>query len=173
MMDNILEDREKRYYEILARIEKYQMPVVCGKINYPGKDKNTAEAQKAFQILQSLLTEKFGKNSVDTQMFTGDDGSSILMSVDLSLSEAKKMAVHLETVHPLGRIFDIDVYGEEGRSVGRESIGMAGRKCILCDGDARVCMKIGRHSFQDVVDKMNQSIHAYISLEMDEASGRE
>jgi holo-ACP synthase len=160
LINNILQDREKRYYEILSLLSKYRVPVICGKINYPGDDKNTLEAQNAFQILRQLLTEKFAENSMDTQILTGDDGSSILIATSLKPLEAKKVAVSIENSHPLGRIFDIDVYGVEGVSIGREELGMESRKCIICNENARVCMRTACHSFQEVVDKVNELIRS-------------
>lgn len=162
MINNILQDREKRYCEILSLLSEYGAPVICGKINYPGNDKNTLEAQKAFQILQELLTEKFTENSIFTQTLSGDDGSSILIATSLNPLEAKKISVALEANHPLGRIFDIDVYGGEGVSIGRENLGMKSRGCIICGEDARICMRMGNHSLQEVVNKVKQLIHDYV-----------
>lgn len=167
MINNILQDREKRYNEILSLISKYRMPVICGKINYPGDDKNTLEAQNAFKILRQLLVQKFGEYSVCTELLTGDDGSSILIAISMDALEAKKIAVSLETNHILGRIFDIDIYAEEGRPIGRENLGMGSRGCIICHGDARVCMRTGRHSFQEVVDRVNQLIQSYVPADCD------
>lgn len=163
-MKNILRDREERYYKILSLIDKYRVPVICGKINYPGNDKDTLEAVKAFQILKQLLTEKLSENSIHTQILSGDDGSSILMAITMKPLEAKKIAVDLEMNHSLGRLFDIDVYAGEGESIGREKLGMESRMCIICQEDARVCMKTGRHSLQEVVDRVNQLINDYTLL---------
>ncbi|SCG83091.1 holo-ACP synthase [Proteiniborus sp. DW1] len=158
MIDRILRDREQRYYEILSLITEYNMPVICGKINYPGNDKNTIEAKKAFQILKQILIEKFSNNIVYSKTLSGDDGSSILIVADMESLESKKIAITLELTHPLGRIFDIDVYFGDGESIGRENLGMEPRKCVLCGENARVCMRAGRHSLQEVVDKVNKMI---------------
>ncbi len=161
MINYILRDREKRYCEIQSLLSEYGVPVICGKINYPGSDKNTPEAQSAFQTLRGLLTEKFTENSIFTQILSGDDGSSILIATSLNSLEAKKISVSLEANHSLGRIFDIDVYVEEGKPIGRENLGMETRRCIICNEDARVCMRTGKHSFQEVVDRVNQLIKDY------------
>lgn len=164
-MNNILQDREKRYDEVLSLINKYGLPVICGKINYPGNDKNTLEAQRAFQILQELLTERFAENSIYTQILAGDDGSSILIVTSIDPMEAKKISVSIETNHPIGRVFDIDVYVIGGKSIGREKLNIETRRCISCNEDARICMRTGKHSLQEVVDRVNKLIHDYISLE--------
>lgn len=158
MISDILEDREKRYIEILSLIKLYKLPVICGKINYPGNDKNTPEAQKAFQILKQLLENRVKGESVYKQMLSGEDGSSILLVINLEPMEVKKITVELEVAHPLGRIFDIDVYAGEGESIGREYLGIKPRKCIICEKDARICMRAGNHSIQEVLDKVNRLI---------------
>ncbi|SDJ97288.1 citrate lyase holo-[acyl-carrier protein] synthase [Natronincola ferrireducens] len=160
-MNAILQDRENRYNETLSLINKYHLPVICGKINYPGNNKNTLEVEKSFNVLQGLLISTFKKNTIYTKVLSGEDGESILMVVDLSPLEAKKIGVALEIQHPLGRIFDIDVYGEDGRSIGREAIGMEGRRCILCNGDARICMRAKAHSLQEVLDCIHKKIRKY------------
>lgn len=170
MIDRILRDREQRYYEILSLITEYNMPVICGKINYPGNDKNTIEAKKAFQILKQILLEKFSNNIVYSKTLSGDDGSSILIVADMEPLDSKKIATALESAHPLGRIFDIDVYVGDGESIGRESLGMEARKCIICKDDARVCMRTGRHSLQEVIDIVNQLIHEFSCITFPDAS---
>ncbi len=161
-MDNILIYREKRYNEILSLINKYNMPVICGKINYPGIDKNTTEAKKAFQALKQLLLGKLSKNIIYSKTLSGADGSSILAVANMEPLESKKVAIALETSHPLGRIFDIDIYEGEGESLGREKIGMEPRKCLLCGENARICMRAGNHSLQEVIDSVNHLINDYI-----------
>lgn len=160
-MNKILRDREKRYYDMLSLISEFNMPVICGKINYPGNDKNTTEAKRAFQILSEILLEKFSKNITYSKSLSGEDGSSILIVANMEPLESKKIAMTIETTHPLGRIFDIDVYVGEGESIGRENLGLEPRKCVICGDDARICMRAGSHSLKEVLDKVNQLIREY------------
>ncbi|SNS28877.1 holo-ACP synthase [Anaerovirgula multivorans] len=157
-MNNILKAREDRYNTILDLINRYQLPVVSGKINYPGNNKNTMESLKAFGVLQQLLIARYTQHSIFTETLSGEDGKSLLMVVQLTSLEAKKTALNLETNHPLGRIFDIDVYREDGRSIGRENVGLESRRCFLCNEDARVCMRTKNHSLQQIIDGVNKLI---------------
>lgn len=158
MISNILNDREKRYHRTLSLIEQYQLPVLCGKINYPGQDKNAPEAQSAFKRLEKLMISIFTDDSMHCETLSGYDGASILMSVDLTPKEAKKKALELEKNHPLGRIFDIDVYIEGGRSIGRSELGLESRKCLLCGGEARLCIREQKHSLEETLEKVNKLI---------------
>ncbi len=161
MIQKILSDREKRYNNIIHLIEQYHMPVLCGKINYPGKDKNTEEAKKAFLVLKEAINNKFSNYSKFTKTLHGYDGSSILIVVQMSSFEAKDKAVLIEENHQLGRLFDIDIYIEDGSSIGRENINKDTRRCIICNDDARICMKTNKHSFEQLTKKINMLIRNY------------
>ncbi|AKL96877.1 holo-ACP synthase CitX [Clostridium aceticum] len=160
-MKDILQDREERYNTILDLISKYQLPVVCGKINYPGNHKNTVEALKVFEVLQQLLTSRYTADSVFTEILSGADGKSLLIVTKLTTLEAKQAAIHIESNHPLGRVFDIDVYKEDGTSIGRGDIGLESRRCILCNEDARVCMRVKNHSLEEIIDGVNKLIRKH------------
>ncbi|WZL72730.1 citrate lyase holo-[acyl-carrier protein] synthase [Clostridiaceae bacterium 35-E11] len=164
MIDKILMDREKRYHQILSLLEKYHLPVICGKINYPGKHKTTHEAQIAFRVLTQSIQERYATASVFRQVLDGYDGSSMLMVVDMDPVAAKNIAVDMEEHHFLGRIFDIDVYIEDGSSIGREKFKKGARRCVLCSEDARICMRMNRHSMESVIQEINRLIHEYESL---------
>jgi holo-ACP synthase len=151
----ILEDREKRFYNTLDLVKKYNLPVVCGKLNYPGKNKNTPEANKAFEILIRAVKNKFGGEIIFEQELSGYDGRSILAAVNMNSHDAKKAAVDIEDNNVLGRVFDVDIYVENGESVGRENIGIEPRKCIICGDNARVCIRSGRHSLDEILNKVN------------------
>jgi holo-ACP synthase len=161
LIDKILEDREKRYNLVLDYLKQYNLPVVCSKVNYPGTDKNTQEASMAFLILQKAVLEKFKLYSINTQILEGNDGKSFLSVVDISPLDAKSLGICIEENHELGRIFDIDVYTEDGVSIGREKINKNMRKCILCDEDARVCIKTGAHSLNQTLSVINNLIRGH------------
>ncbi len=163
MIDKILEDREIRYNKVMKLIQIYKLPVVCGKINYPGKNKNTKEAEKAFSTLLDSLQLKYNSFCVYSQKIEGYDGKSILMVLNMDDLDAKKIALAIEEEHVLGRIFDIDVYIEGGNSIGRESINKIPRRCILCDEDARICMRSNKHTLKEVQKEIDEMINKNIN----------
>jgi holo-ACP synthase len=158
LIDKILEDREKRYNLVLEYLKQYNLPVVCAKVNYPGTDKNTEEASIAFSILQKAVLENFKSYFIHTNILEGYDGKSFLSIVNISPLDAKSIGMSIEENHGLGRIFDIDVYIEDGVSIGREKINKNMRKCILCGEDARICIKTGAHSLSQTISVINNLI---------------
>lgn len=161
MINEILEDREKRYNLMLNLLERFQMTVLCGKINYPGENKNTMEAKLAFTFLAKLLSEKFSARLKHMTITEGQDGPAILMVLNMTALEAKKAAVKLEAMEHIGRVFDIDIYTESGSSFGRSDINLESRKCIICGEDGRICTKARTHSPEQVKAAFNAAIIAY------------
>jgi holo-ACP synthase len=47
--------------------------------------------------------------------------------------------VALEQSHPLGRLWDLDVICPQDGHVGRLSLGLHMRRCLVCDEPAHVC----------------------------------
>ena len=162
MLDKVLEDREKRYNKIVNMINKFKLPVVCGKINYPGPDKNTKEASAAFNVLLKLVEEEFGPYSTIFEKIEGFDGSAIIAAVKINSLKAKEIAVKVENNNPVGRIFDIDVYDLKGYPVSRNLTDK--RKCILCGKDARECIRQHRHDISIVVNATNDLIRKNIEF---------
>lgn len=164
MLNKILDDREKRYNKILDTISKYDLPVVCGKINYPGPDKNTRESAAAFDILIKLVKERFAPYIAFSETIEGFDGLALIAAVNLNVVRAKEMAFEIEDNNALGRIFDIDVYDLKGCPICRDSIYKDKRKCIVCGKDARECIRLHRHDVSAAVNAVNDLIKKYIKF---------
>ncbi len=158
MGERILEAREKRYELIRSLQKQYDAPVLCAKVNYPGTDKNTERARLAFYKLKKAMEEAFSEDQIFSCMTEGADGSALLMILPMTPQDAKGRAMEIEERHILGRIFDIDVYGEDGEPLDREALGVRPRSCILCEGDARQCMKEGKHSLKEVLEGFDRLI---------------
>lgn len=150
MNHKILTDREKRYEEILRLGAIYQWPVVCGKINCPGSDKNISDAQIVFGFLRNKMQEVFTGSRLYAKQLEGDDGASLLLVVSLAPMEAKRLAVAIEDEHPLGRLFDVDVYLAGGEPVSRQDLGGKARTCLLCQDEARNCVRSSKHSTAEI-----------------------
>ncbi len=157
----VLSDREKRYDKIVETGQKHHLPVICGKVNYPAPVKNTPDSDKVFQVLKKVLLIRFAYLVVSQHEIWGDDGQSILLAVSMNAAEAKEAAVDIEEKHPLGRLFDIDVYKEDGKPLSREALQKKPRKCFVCDEEARVCTRSLRHDPEEVMAKFAELLRAY------------
>jgi holo-ACP synthase len=161
LINRILMDREKRYNKILNLINEYKMAVVCGKINYPGNNKNTPEVKKAFTVLMKNLKNTYGKWLMHLEILIGNDGPALLMVIDRDVFEAKELALSVEGEEGIGRIFDIDIYKVDGSSVSRAEINLEPRRCFLCHDDGRICTRLGKHRMDEVLGVVNNIIKDY------------
>jgi holo-ACP synthase len=161
LINKILIDREKRYNKILDLLKKFKMDVVCGKINYPGNNKNSKEVEKAFRVLLNKVKKSFSQWAIYLDILSGDDGPAVLMVVDKDAFEAKKLALIVEEETGIGRVFDVDIYKVDGTSVSRRDLKLPERRCLLCQEDGRICTRLGKHSVDEVLEKINNIIEAY------------
>jgi len=161
MLNKILDDREKRYSKIIKLGEDYNRPVICGKVNYPGSKKNSLDSHYVFNELRMLLLGKIFKNNIYSEVTVGDDGLSVLIVGDYDELLIKKTVMIAEEEHPLGRLFDIDVYRPGGKPISRTDLGFPPRRCLICEEDARICIINKSHSASEIMSK----IHTIISEE--------
>ena len=75
----------------------------------------------------------------------------------------KEYLTELEETHPVGRLFDIDVLQSDGIKVSRESLGYAGRTCLLCDNPAFLCGRSRTHTAQELVERETALIRDFFA----------
>lgn len=90
-------------------------------LNVPGAVKQSPALRQVFDEglsqLRQLLSGALGEESVRHSV----TGSEALMEVRLPAGAVKQKTVMLEELHPLGRLFDMDVLDGSGRSLSRRA----------------------------------------------------
>lgn len=161
MITKILEAREVRYYRTLELLQ--EGTVLCGKINYPGENKRTNESTFAFEVLLKLLEDKYNDFILHKEILSGYDGNGALMVLSIDEKKAKEIAIKIEEIHPLGRIFDIDIYKKDGDGapISRSGLGKTERSCIVCGGSSKACTRSKEHRIEEVLDVINKTIESF------------
>lgn len=90
-----------------------------------------------------------------------ETGYEAYLITDIPLLETKRMTTAIEDTHLLGRLFDIDVIGADGTPVPRREVGGEPRRCLICDRDARYCMRMRWHTQEEIWAHINRLIDAY------------
>ena len=128
----------------------------------PGAEKRTEAsllvARAACAALDKLLAAHC-RHRLERDLATGFEAYWL---VDLPQEEAKRRTVELEDTHPLGRLFDADIILPEGRPLSRTELGAPPRRCLLCDREARFCMRNGSHTREELHAKIAQMIADYV-----------
>ncbi|MBR5061436.1 MAG: citrate lyase holo-[Prevotella sp.] len=161
-LDMLLASREKRWNLQRQFIqENLGLTLVCLTVIMPGNVKRNASSLIVANAAIVALQEKFGKHIHKKTFLDLETGYEAYFLVQLPLLECKRIACEVEDNHPLGRLFDIDVIDENVSPVPRSIIGKEGRKCLLCEQEARYCMRNHTHSREELQQKINQMIDAY------------
>lgn len=156
--EHILLDRENRAEFIKTLAAYRKRPVVTGRLNYPGPNKNTGLAKIGFEILLIEMEKTFLTEGAETLRWEGADGPAYILSIDDDLLKLKRKSILMEKTHPLGRLFDIDVTQAEGRQVSRCTLNLPERICFVCGQNAHVCASRGLHSQRDLIRHCNNLI---------------
>ncbi len=163
-VEELLKSRENRRFIQEKLISKYNKALISFTLNTPGEIKSSellsqAHAEGMNLIVKELTTSKLpiiyhGK----LKLVTGDEAYII---IDCDAKKLKTITVRLENTHPLGRLFDIDVFDAFGNQIKREMIGVDKRTCVICYGNTQRCRHLNNHSSEEVVKKYNLIMNEY------------
>ena len=179
-LDELLASRDARHamqQKLMA--EHSGKTLVCLTVVMPGSEKRNQQSltvaraavkamRKAYNISDDLLPEtelltnelkaEAGECLVERDLNTGYEAYLI---TPLPLLEAKRVAVDIEDTHPLGRLFDIDVIDAQGIPVSRDRVGGQPRRCLVCDHEARYCMRMRWHTQEEIWARIKQMTDDY------------
>ncbi|EDU3769347.1 citrate lyase holo-[acyl-carrier protein] synthase [Salmonella enterica] len=85
-------------------------------------------------------------------------GAEAIYSVNMNVAALKRLCVRLEEIHPLGRLWDLDVIGVDGHPASRTETGLSPRCCLLCDEQAHVCARSRTHDVKQLLSTIHRSI---------------
>ena len=179
-LDELLASRDARHamqQKLMA--EHSGKTLVCLTVVMPGSVKRNQQSltvaraavkamRKAYNISDDLLPEtelltnelkiETRECLVERDLNTGYEAYLI---TPLPLLEAKCVAVDIEDTHPLGRLFDIDVIDAQGIPVSRDRVGGQPRRCLVCDHEARYCMRMRWHTQEEIWARIKQMTDDY------------
>lgn len=136
--------------------------LVCLTVIMPGKVKRNVQSLVAAHAAVDAMREAFDRNITRLIERDLDTGYEAYLLTPLPMMEAKKRACHIEENHLLGRLFDIDVIDATGAPLSRATVGLGPRRCLVCDGEARYCMRNHTHSQAELQNRINEMIDAYV-----------
>lgn len=160
-LSELLRSRDNRAAKQLALIRNNPNKTLAVlTVVMPGNLKRTPKSLKVATAACTALNKEFP----DIEMVESLDlqtGYEAYFITSLAPCETKRIACLIEEQHPLGRLFDIDVISTSGIPVSRIEIGVAPRKCILCDKEARICMREKNHTYEELTTHINNIVDSY------------
>ena len=162
-LHQILSAREARARRQEALLAEHGGVLVCFTMNIAGPVKYSPLIEAGFRLGQAQLRKFFSPlHSICVVEPTGCEGYYVLRGDPL---EIKRKAALLEDSAPVGRLYDMDVMTASGK-ISREQVGLAPRKCLLCDGDARICGRSRAHSVQALQAETKRLLQEAISSQI-------
>lgn len=156
----ILKGREERAFEIKKLNDNNLGTVICFTLNIPGPYKIDDIYYYAFKDgvgeLENLLKTSIVKERAPLS------GYEAYFISEMDIKDIKRLALKLEEEHPLGRLFDIDIFHKDLSKISREDLGVSKRKCFLCEEDAVVCSRSRTHSVEELLENINIKIEDYM-----------
>lgn len=136
--------RERRVHR-REKLMQMGKTVISFTLNIPGEIKDTPIWRRVFVEGERRLCELLHPSYMKRwEEFTGWEG---LYLCDSPAAQVKKEMVILEEMHPLGRLFDLDVFSANGEKLSRQQY----RKCFLCGRQAQVCARSRTHKLSELI----------------------
>jgi len=160
----ILDAKENRAYLQEELIQKFNLPLLVIRPNYPGLDKNNKTTKYIIETMYELILSKITPTNI--KKIDSFEGIVYLLNINTSPTELKKMTVDIETIHPLGRLVDIDILDLNNHTLSRTELGFSPRTCFICSDMAHNCVRSKKHSLEEVLEYIENKVLNYKNLTM-------
>jgi len=127
-------------------------------LNLPGADKGGERAARLFDWGEKALLGAL--RVVATVRGSDQLGPFALYRAELEAREVKRLGIALESLHPAGRLLDVDIYDQSGRQLDRAALDLAPRSCLLCPEPAVACIRAKRHTSEALMIRAQAVIDA-------------
>ena len=163
-LEQLLASREERWQLQSQLLQQHgDCTLVCLTVIMPGKVKRNHQslvvAKSATEALKAAFEPYTIERMIERDLMTGYETYAL---VHVSPLEAKRMACAIEDSHPLGRLFDMDIIDNQVQPVSRHEVGLPPRRCLLCDNEARFCMRNHTHTMQELHQRIHEMIDRYV-----------
>lgn len=158
---DILDAREERVDFQNILFEKYKLPMLCLRVNYPGIIKDNKTSRGISNILKGEIESKFSAQIVYKYYEITAEGPILILIIDNIAEEIKKYSIYVEENHLLGRCVDIDVYNVDGTGISRTSLGCKPRSCFICQDIAQNCVRSRKHNIEEVINYIEERYRKY------------
>lgn len=162
-LQDILDAREARVHRQEELLSRYEGVLICFTMNIAGPAKNSPLIEAGFRLGQKQLHRFF--SPLYAQEHLAPTGCEYYCIVAGDPEAVKRQTAQIEDSTPVGRLFDMDVLTSNGK-VSREQVGLAPRKCLLCDGDARICGRSRAHSLQALQAETTRLLRQAVSAQI-------
>ncbi|MCB2290250.1 citrate lyase holo-[acyl-carrier protein] synthase [Clostridium sp. CS001] len=166
--EDILLERERRIEYQEELVKQYKMPMLVIRVNYPGLDKDNSLSQGIIKVMEQEISEILTDSIHYKKSIRAAEGPIVIMCIKKTARDIKAVTLNIESNHILGRCVDIDVYDDRGIGISRLELGLAMRKCFICDDIAHNCVRGRKHSLDEVEGFIKRKFAEYMERSYEE-----
>lgn len=160
-LTELLNSREDRAHYQRQLLEHYGGYLVSMTLNIPGPVKDKPAYRTVLKGGMDRISGLIDETKILYQdiryKVTGAEGYLCIDSEAFDGLTLKKMAVNIEDTDLTGRLLDIDILTKDG-CISRKDMGQSGRRCLLCNEDAKICARSQKHKMEDLLRKIDEII---------------
>ena len=162
-LDQLLASRDRRWHRQQELLREHpDETLLCLTVIMPGAVKRNRFSLVVAQAATEAMRVAFADSITWMEEHDLETGFEAYAFTTHPLLDAKRMACHIEEEHPLGRLFDLDVIDTTGTPVSRSAIGAEPRRCLLCQQEARFCMRNHTHSREELQARIEKIVDEYV-----------
>lgn len=162
-LDRLLASRDRRWHRQMELLKEHpNESLLCLTVIMPGSVKRNRLSLAVARAATEAIRVEFADSITQMEECDLETGFEAYVLVSLPTLEAKQIACRIEENHPLGRLFDLDIIDPTGTPVQRSAVGVAPRRCLLCDNEARYCMRNHTHSPEQLQNHIAEIVEAYV-----------
>ncbi|AUQ25025.1 citrate lyase holo-[acyl-carrier protein] synthase [Dickeya zeae] len=164
-LDSLLAAKERRHARQQQLLALHHATVVSLTLVTPGAVKDSALYRRGMGAAVAAFNDLClarGWGVPAQQLHWLETGAEAYWVITKDALSVKAAAIALEEQHPLGRLWDFDVFCPKAGSVSRTLLAHEPRRCLLCDEPAHVCSRGQRHTLTAVVERIESMLHGWL-----------
>ena len=129
-LEALLAARDRRAERQRLWLERWQETLVSLTLVWPGEVKDSPQARQVMQVALMAfgeLVQGAGWGICQHQVFWLHEGAEAFWAIAAPAAAVKRATVALENQHPLGRLWDMDVFSPRDGLLSRSSCGQPAR----------------------------------------------
>jgi holo-ACP synthase len=159
----MMDARERRFFTrrglLPAGTEGLVLLQIC--INTPGEEKNSSAIREMYAAALDSLKKAAPESLRGLESYedrpTGPEGFLLFA---MEGRELKRLCFSLEETHPLGRLWDLDVFLPDGTQISRRDLDLPPRSCFLGGENAHDCARSRKHSVAELTEYIHTLFQA-------------
>ncbi|WP_283148825.1 citrate lyase holo-[acyl-carrier protein] synthase [Silvimonas soli] len=159
----VLAARDARVQRQAALRARFGWPLISLTLVSPGANKNGPLQRYVMQQALATLDECLQQTQwavLVRETIWPVTGPEAFFVVQTEAEPLKRLLIDLESRHPLGRLWDMDVIGPAG-PLSRRALQLPVRRCLVCGEPAHACARARTHPLSELLTAIEEQVHAF------------